>query len=380
MRYSVNIILRSSKVNARGLSPIRVRIIIDGSVTETNTGYAVPEKMWDATAQRLKDTHPQAAIINADITGKKNMVMRRIVEAGMAGRRVTSKEAQRLLTDKSDLHNLFDFVDQLREDLLHKRKKSTLENYRKHAVKIQEYIGGRNLSFEDITANWLRGFEAHLRKTVDGNYVHSIFSTLRAFFNQARRRGLTISYPFATYDFPTYKAPGKPYLTVQELAAWEAFARDARHSYIKQAATWFLFGCYTGLRVSDWHVFNPRTHIQNERLKLHAKKNGELVTMPISKPLARVLNMIETAPLTLPEQRINIYLQKIAEDMELGKHLTTHVGRHTFAISICAEQGISVETAAELMGITVTTCANAYYRVTKNKIMEEAKKAWRALK
>ena len=54
------------------------------------------------------------------------------------------------------------------------------------------------------------------------------------------------------------------------------------------------------------------------------------------------------------------------------KKLTTHVARHSFAVR-CAELGISIETTAEFMGITVRSC-HIYYRITNKKIDNEVDK------
>ena len=50
--------------------------------------------------------------------------------------------------------------------------------------------------------------------------------------------------------------------------------------------TWFLFGCYTGLRHSDWEQFDYKKRVEGEFLKLRAKKNGRWVVLPIGKTLA----------------------------------------------------------------------------------------------
>jgi integrase len=59
-----------------------------------------------------------------------------------------------------------------------------------------------------------------------------------------------------------------------------------------------------------------------------------------------------------------------------GKKITTHCARHTFAITMCAEAGISAETCAELMAITLKTCVDNYYKVTNLKIDKECEEAW----
>lgn len=382
MPYSVNLILRTNKAKDNGLVPIYLRIIIDGAVTEKSMGYYIQQKMWDEKSQCVRTGHPQVDVINADITGKKTLVMQRIVENNMAGTPLSAGQVKGLLSARRDLHNIFDFVEEFSEDVKHKREGSTLENYRKHALKLELFHGSRNLSFEEITPEYLTRFEAGLRETVEGNYVSSIWSTLRTFFNAARKRKIITCYPFNDYENPVYEAPNKAYLTLTEMARMESYADKIQDPVFRQSAAWFLFGCYSGLRISDWLRFDPGKHIEGDRITLYAKKNGELVTMPISKPLARAIARCKKYPLTIQEQTINDALKDIAKTkaVSVNKHLTTHVGRHSFAITVCAEQGIGVETAAVLMGITVKTASENYYKVTKTKIMNETRKAWASLK
>lgn len=382
MPHSVNLLLRHNKAKDNGLIPIYLRIIIDGQPVEKSMSYAVLERMWDDRAQCVRPGHPQADIINADITGKKTLVMQRIVENNMTATPLTAEQAKGYLSKRRDVHNIFDFVEEFSEEVKNKRGDSTIENYRKHALKLELFHGSRKLSFEEITPEYLKRFEAKLRETVEGNYISSIWSTLRTFFNAAKRRKIITCYPFDDYENPVYEAPNKAYLSLPELARMETYAERVKDPVFRQSATWFLFGCYSGLRISDWLRFDPDKHVEGDRITLYAKKNGELVTMPISKPLARAIARCRKYPLTIQEQTVNDALKDIAKDerVKIIKHLTSHVGRHTFAITICAEQGIGVETCAVLMAITVATCAENYYKVTKNKIMNETRAAWKGLK
>lgn len=72
-------------------------------------------------------------------------------------------------------------------------------------------------------------------------------------------------------------------------------------------------------------------------------------------------------------------LARILPEIGIHRHITTHCARQTFAVSFCADRGISCEVAAELMGITVEVCANTYYKITNYKIEDEVSKAWEFL-
>lgn len=380
MRYSVKLLLRHNKAKDNGLTPIYLRIIIDQKVSEVSTGYYVPIKNWDEKQQSVKEGHPQAEIINVDITGKKTLVMQKIVEANLQGKPLTAAQAKDLLIDRRDLHNIFDFIESYVIDMKAKREEGTLENYEKYGRKLQLFHGSKSLSFEEIDLAYIKRFERTLREEgLDGNYVHANLRMLRTFFNAAIKNGVITAYPFNNFEMPEYEQKEKDYLSLAEVRRLEEYADQVTDPTLKQTAIYFLLGCYTGLRISDWFLFDIKKNVHGGTIILRAKKNSEWVTMPVSAPLKRNLKRMAAHPLKISEPEINRSLKDIAPKIKAPKYLTTHSGRHTFAVTICADQGIGLEVCAELMGITVATCQQAYYRVTKGKIAKECHEKWAEL-
>lgn len=379
MKYSVKLILYTHQANTRGQYPIYIRITINRKQSYISIGHYIDKKFWDERAEQVRASHMQASLINPDITSRKQAIIKHIVEHQVKGLTISAADLKAWATAKGNLHNLFDFAEAFSKEVEHKREASTLENYRKHLKVVELYHGSRSLTFEDITHDWLIAFEAHLRKPVTdgraamgGNYIYVIWKTLKTFFNAAKKRKIIDHYPFDTYENPEYEAPGKDYMTLQELDKLEKILDTATDPLIIQTITYFLLGCYTGLRISDLKKFDPYKHIRDGRLYLRAKKNGEWVTMPVIGRLARHLTRLKDCKLTRAEQELNRCLKKLVP----GKKITNHCARHTFAITMCAERGISAETCSELMGITLKTCVSAYYKVTNRKIDKECSAAW----
>ena len=55
-----------NRVNANGESSIQLRFHMDGYV-KRSTGINIPPSAWDEVAGKVKNSHPQAAQINADL-------------------------------------------------------------------------------------------------------------------------------------------------------------------------------------------------------------------------------------------------------------------------------------------------------------------------
>lgn len=373
MKYSVRLLLYLHQANTRGQYPIYLRITVNSKQSYISTGHYIDRKYWDEKAEQVRVGHLQAGTINPDITSRKQAVIQRIVEYQVKGQTISAASLKAIATAKGDLHNIFEFAETFSKEVEHKRRASTLENYRKHLKVVELYHGSRFLTFEEMNHDWLIHFEAHLRKTVGGNYIYIIFKTLKTFFNAAIKRKVIHHYPFDTYENPDYNPPNKDYITLQELTELEKKADEATDALIRQTLVYFLLGCYTGLRISDLKKFDVNKHVRDGRLYLRAKKNGQWVTMPVIGRLARHLERVKHCQLTRAEQELNRCLKKLIP----GKKITNHCARHSFAITMCAERGISAETCAELMAITLKTCVENYYKVTNRKIDKECGDAWK---
>lgn len=365
--------------NSRGLYPIYLRITINRKTVYLSTGKFVSEKLWDGKNEQVKQTHPEHSLINPEITAKKNHVSKKILEYILKEKSVTAKEIKHLFSTNGNASNIFDFVQTFMEEVKHKREPGTLENYRKHLKKLEEFNGSKILSFDEINMQWLSSFENKMRKTVGGNYAGAVLGTIRTFFNAARRRGITNNYPFQMFEMPEYLPPVKDILSLSEIQEIEKLADETTNFKIKQTCIYFLLGCYTGLRVSDWYRFDTNKHVQDDHIIIRAQKNKRDLTIPISDPLRRNLERIRVTPLQTWEQDLNETLKVICSKLNIQKKLTTHSARHSFAVTICLNRKISSETAAQIMGITLNTFVGNYSQVTQEKINKETSQAWKDL-
>lgn len=380
MKYGVKLLLWTNDPNSQGLFPVYLRVTINRDRRYIASGIFLQEKYWDQRTEHVKDGHPMHQVYNPDLTDRKQKVIRFIVEKNMATEAVSAAQVKDFFSRGIDLHNIFDFIDEFKKNVTHKRKGSTLDNYEKFSRKLALFHGSRQLAFEEMNTDFLQRYEDSLRaEGLDGNYIFANFKMLRTFFNAARKRKVITCYPFSEYENPVYEQKDKDFLSLAELDRWEIYADGVTDPSLKQTATYFLLGCYAGFRLSDWLQFDLDTHMTSKRLKLRATKNGEWVTMPITARLKRTLARIAALPLTITEQEMNRSLKDIAKAVKINKKITTHTGRRTFAATMCAERGISCETAARLMGITIAVCEKSYYRVTQPKIDQECVKAWKGV-
>ncbi|MFT4202899.1 MAG: site-specific integrase [Chitinophagaceae bacterium] len=380
IRYKVRAILKENKKKPNGLVPIYLSVTIDGRRSYMSTSHYINKIHWDGKNEVVKSGNPFSGEINMDIQSKKSEIIKKVVGAQIDEKTITVTSLKRDLSSAATT-NYFDFSDKLVEELryMDTRKSGTLENYRKHNEKFSKFTKSKAVTFQDINAEMLQEFRMWLKN--DGkstNYSSAIFKSMRKMFNTAIQRKVIPStlYPFSEIEFPEYKAPGKEYLTKEEIDKWEKEIPNITDAKMKQAAVYFLFGVFTGLRVSDWYQFDEKKHIVDGFLRIRPKKTG-FVRMEVNKRIERVLALIRETPLKAYEQDLNEQLKLIAKRLKIRKKLTTHCARHTFAITICLGNNISSETGAELMGITLATFVNNYSQVNDEKINMETRNAWK---
>ena len=76
---------------------------------------------------------------------------------------------------------------------------------------------------------------------------------------------------------------------------------------------------------------------------------------------------------TISNQKSNAYLKELADICHIRKRVTFHVVRHTFAVTVCLENGLPIETLSKMLGHTNLRVTQAYAKITYRKVTEDMK-------
>lgn len=251
---------------------------------------------------------------------------------------------------------------------------------------LRKYEKRENITFADITPEWVQGFRDYLDKEacawahdyrtkikdkpLSTNTKQSYFNKLRACLNQAFEERIIEHNPLRGIEGFKAVEGTRMYLTIDEVKLLAQ--TECEYPRIKDA---FLFSCLTGLRRSD--VLRLRwgdVYRQGEytRIIFRQKKTKEQEYLDITEQAARLMGKrgddeeyvftdIHTPSTT--NNAIKLWVARAG----IKKDITFHCARHTFA-TMMLDLGNDLYTVSKLLGHREIATTQIYAKVLdKNK-------------
>lgn len=249
-----------------------------------------------------------------------------------------------------------------------------------------ERFGGRNIKISAITSRWFENFQEQMKKDSGLKSAHTqekYCCIVRQVLKKAVRDGILRSDPAGGIKHISVPDSIKEFLTaeeIQKMASTEYFKKGSMSVDLQnEIRTAFLFGCYTGFRISDL-VRLKWGDISFERMEITKiqKKTRRKVVVPVRKDILQIINpeWEEKAPdgfifplLGETHTTTNRYLQGWAKASGIQKNVTWHTARHTDA-TLLIESGAELYTVMRLLGHTKIQTTMQYAVVSDRKKRE----------
>ena len=146
----------------------------------------------------------------------------------------------------------------------------------------------------------------------------------------------------------------------------------------------FLLGCFTGLAFSDlkklrmedvYTLGDGRRYLSICRTKT---QNGSIVPLlPIAEEILAYVGQGRTEGLWFREFPVNSHFNRKIRELLVKAgcsphtEASSHTARHTFATTICLENGLPIETVSRMLGHRFISTTELYAKVSKQKIAQE---------
>ena len=383
-------------VRKDGTSPLKLSISHQGKTTLISLDvYLLPEQ-WEPHIGKISGL-PNKLFLNNYIYHRKvdiETIILRLLENNELNRMNISQLRERIISELKPQveQSTNNFTETFKRFLETKTNPRTYEIYQQTFSKIEKYDSNYNtLRFEDITNNWLTGFDAFLSKTSPSKNARNIhLRNIRAVFNAALDDDLTTFYPFRRFKIRPVATP-KRSLSVEQL---RMFINTQPEEHCQKYLDIFkLIFFLIGINIID--LCNLK-NIVNNRIEYYRSKTNKLYSIKIEPEAMEIIDKYKGENYLLDildrygnyknyAKRINENLQRIGEVKRVGKggkkiitpifpNITTYWARHTWA-TIAHSIGIPKDTISLALGHSFgNRTTDIYIDFDRDKIDEANRK------
>lgn len=313
---------------------------------------------------------------------EKNRQTLLLADAIRAKRVVELRNGQYGFQNQSSINiRFFDYYRSMCEKRLGKDSKGNWGNWRSCYHHLKKYEKRENITFSEITPEWIQGFKDYLEseavawshdfrkrlkdKPLARNSKVSYFSKLRACINKAYEEHIIPVNPLRGIEGFKAEEGTRMYLTIEEVQ--KLAQTPCEYPQIKAA---FLFSCLTGLRRSD--VLRLRwgdVYQQGEftRIIFRQKKTDGQEYLDITAEAAKLMGergkpedyvFTDIHSPSCTNNTIKLWVARAG----ITKDITFHCARHTFAVMML-DLGTDIYTVSKLLGHRELSTTQIYAKV-----------------
>ena len=338
-------------MNSRGLMSVKLRIKNNRIYLDV---YHNGRRKWEALNISLSDDKDT------------NREILRIAEICRAKREMQILTASWGVADPvGGSMSLYSYLEKLQK----RAGTSAKQNITKSKKHLKNFPGGEVIQLKQITSAWVQKLHDYLKK--DCGLKQSSSRTYEAEIRQAIRTAYKENLiPLdPTIGVKTIKPnePNKIFLNMDEVRKLANAKIREQWEVIKRA---FLFGCNTGLRVSDL-IALEWGNIEREPLQviIRQKKTESLVYIPLNDTAWNLINdnkahnaKDKIFPCLTSGCHYAIF-KKWEKAAGITKRIGWHTARHTFAV-MSLENGVDIYTLSKLLGHRDIATTQVYAKAT----------------
>ncbi len=378
-----------------GELPIYMRLTVDGQRVELTTKRGCEPGKWNAASGRKNGTKQEVRALNAyldTLQSKVYEVHRQLIESGseISAEAIKNKltgvaDRPKMILDIFQVHN-----DQLTQLIGIDYAPGTLERYKTSLKHTRDFIIWKyrvpDLEIQKLDYEFMADYEFWL-KTVSKcshNTTMKYLANFKKIVLICIKKGWLTRDPFYAYKMSKHEVDRQA-LTASELQI--VSNKDFGEGRLSLVRDIFLFCCYTGLAYADVYKLKRSEIIEGidkERwLVIKRQKTDSPSRIPLLPMALNILGKYNDHPQcinndrllpVLSNQKMNSYLKEIADLCEIGKNITFHLARHTFATTVTLTNGVPIESVSKMLGHRNIKATQLYAKIVDKKISDDMRR------
>jgi integrase/recombinase XerD len=265
--------------------------------------------------------------------------------------------------------NFLEFVERRideRQDL----REGTVKTHRSLLNSLQEF--GRIYSFADITKANISLYDDFLHgHGYEQTTVYGYHKRLKRYINEAIRYDMLKDNPYSHIKIERGKSSGIKYLKIEEVKKIRSAVIPIES--IERARDLFVFQCFTGMSYADMFKFDFKNVVEEKGkyvIRDERVKTEEEYFIVLLSPAVEILKKYNYSLPKLSNFQYNQKLKIVADYAKINKSLTSHMGRHSFAV-LALNLGVKIENLAKMMGHTDIKTTQIYAKVLNESVKSE---------
>jgi len=430
----VNFYLKAAGKSGKSLIGLFFRY--NGRRLKFSFGQSINPKNWNSSKQRVKNNNQTTSdgkyLLNDLLDTMAQICLsayNKEITKGIPEPATLRKHLQNFMNQNEedpDGPTLFKLLDRfINNEIKHKgRSKSdnTIKTYRTLKGHLLEYqaVKKQKVDFESITldfyysyvdflskrdkyASQIRAFRPELKAkpigNLEGNSISKDIQILKVIMAEAVDMGFTQNLQFKHKKFAVSREDTDAvFLTEKEIV--DLYRFKFTNKRIEQVRDLFVFGCFVGLRFSDYSDVKPENIVKidgDHFIKLITKKTKDLVIIPCNPIVLEIFKKYESnhnkLPRSISNQNFNEYIKEAcleagftevgrlstAPQKELWECISSHTARRSFATNYYLE-GFPTIYLMKITGHRTEKAFMKYIRVTKldtaRRLNTHIKKNW----
>ena len=385
--FSILFYIDRSKPSGEGLCLVRCRISCNGRTASFSTRQQTSPHDWLAKKGRVGLTSAVAQGVNQALSAIEQRLKCTYERTLREERYITAEylKEQYLRQDKPR-QTFADIYSALCEEKAAHKSKATARGFRdsyKSFVRFLDTRGLRRCLPHEVDKALIEAYRLYMLRDL-GYKMSSVAVYLRRLHQVFRRAMLEAGLredPFDLIDIetPAYERNALSAEDLQRLLAYRPHRSVDNHVRLI-----FLLGCFTGLAFSDlkklrmedvYTLGDGRRYLSICRTKT---QNGSIVPLlPIAEEILAYVGQGRTEGLWFREFPVNSHFNRKIRELLVKAgcsphtEASLHTARHTFATTICLENGLPIETVSRMLGHRFISTTELYAKVSKQKIAQE---------
>ena len=354
-------------VNKERKSQVYLIITSAGSRKRVPLDIYINPENWDKTKQRAKNKTENSDTINLMLDQVYTRLSDIRVHYRLSRLHLTLDKLVEEFKNKTPHYDFISFMKHHTKNMI--LTKNSAKKHRSEIKKLEEFKNF--IPFSDITlefVNSYRGYLSRERKN-QSTTIASSMKFIAKFLRLGKKYGI-----FLNIDIDDIKlgstSGNRINLNLEEISKLKSYYNsEFIKSNHKLALGYFLFSCYSSLRISDIKQIR-RDDLTQDSISYISIKTQKLHSIRLNKTAKEIAAANEELFVNLmSDQYINRELKEIANVCGIKKKMHFHVARHSFATNFLRKGG-KVEDLQIIMDHSDITTTMEYVHIVKAESMD----------